>query len=50
MQASGISVTGGSVPLIVAALPPDAKAKLVDAEIRAGWDRAIERFNARIGI
>jgi hypothetical protein len=50
MHASGLSFTGQSVPRIVASLPPDAKAKLAGAEIRAGWDRAVERLNARIGI
>ena len=49
MHESGISFTGQSVPRIFASLPPDAKAKLADAEMRAGWDRAIERYNARIG-
>jgi hypothetical protein len=49
MHESGISFTGGSVPRIVASLPPDAKQKLVDAEARASWNRVIERYNARIG-
>jgi hypothetical protein len=49
MHAAGLSFTGGSVPRIVAALPAEAKAKLVDAEMRAGWNRVIERYNARIG-
>jgi hypothetical protein len=48
MHGSGISFTGKSVPRIFAALPPDAKQKLIDAEARASWDRVIERFNARI--
>ena len=50
MHANGISFNGVSVPRIVASLPAEVKAKLVDAEIRAGWDRAIARLNARIGI
>jgi hypothetical protein len=50
MHASGISFTGKSVPRIVASLPPDVKAELADAEMRAGWDRAIALVNARIGI
>jgi hypothetical protein len=48
MHASGLSFTGEAVPRIVASLPPDAKAKLVDAEMRAGWDRAIALVNARV--
>ena len=38
----------GSAARIVAALPSDDKARLLDAEARAGWDRAVERVNARI--
>jgi hypothetical protein len=48
MHASGLSFTGEAVPRIVASLPPDAKQRLVDAGVRAGWDRAVERFNARL--
>jgi hypothetical protein len=47
-KSASISFTGQSVPRIFASLPPDANAKLADAEIRAGWDRAVERVNARI--
>jgi hypothetical protein len=48
MHESGLSFTGKAVPRIFVALPPEMKAKLADAETRAGWDRAIERVNARI--
>jgi hypothetical protein len=50
MHESGVSFTGASVPPVVASLPPDVKAKLADAEARVGWDRAIARVNARIGM
>jgi hypothetical protein len=48
MHANGISFNGGSVPPVVASLPAAVKAKLIDAQIRAGWDRAVARVNAQI--